>query len=36
MVAPSELAWLRANVAARGLRELPPSLPAAPRVARRD
>jgi hypothetical protein len=36
MVAPSELAWLRANVAARGLRELPPSLPTTPRVARRD
>jgi hypothetical protein len=36
MVAPSELSWLRANVAARGLRELPPSLPATPRVARRD
>jgi hypothetical protein len=36
LVAPTELAWLRANVEARGLRELPPALSPAPRVARCD
>jgi hypothetical protein len=36
LVAPTELSWLRANVAARGLRELPQALSATPRVARRD